>query len=73
MAELSSMAPTAGGQYHRTAMLVPRSINRSLCYLIGWLTTLAWQAVVAAVFFLCALLIQGSIVMANNTWVAQEW
>jgi choline transport protein len=30
LAELASVYPTAGGQYHWTSILAPRSINRSL-------------------------------------------
>jgi choline transport protein len=30
LAELASVSPTAGGQYHWTSILAPKSINRSL-------------------------------------------
>ena len=73
MGELASMAPTAGGQYHWTAMLAPRSINRFVSYIVGWLIVLSWQAIVAAGGFLTALLLQGLIAMGNNSWMAQEW
>ena len=73
MGELSSMAPTAGGQYHWTAMLAPASFNKFLSYLIGWLTFLAWQGAVASGCFLCGTLLQGLILMGNMNFNIQEW
>ena len=37
MAEMASMAPTAGGQYHWVSEFAPRSNQRFLSYLTGWL------------------------------------
>jgi choline transport protein len=36
MAELVSMWPTAGGQYHWTYMLAPESWKTVLSYVTGW-------------------------------------
>lgn len=35
MAEMVSMAPTAGGQYHWVAILAPKSSRKVLSYLAG--------------------------------------
>lgn len=37
MAEMASMAPTAGGQYHWVSEFAPRSQQRFLSYLTGWM------------------------------------
>ena len=37
MAEMASMAPTAGGQYHWVSEFAPRSQQQFLSYLTGWL------------------------------------
>ncbi|RYO93887.1 hypothetical protein DL762_000842 [Monosporascus cannonballus] len=73
LAELSSIAPTSGGQYHWVAMLAPKSWSNFLSYLTAWLTTLAWQAISAMVSYLVATLLQGIIVLAQPTYVPLPW
>lgn len=58
MAELASMAPTAGGQYHWVSMLAPKFARNFLGYITGWTTVLAWVATVASGGFLTASMIQ---------------
>jgi amino acid permease len=43
MAEMASMAPTAGGQYHWVPEFAPRKHQKFLSYVIGWLCVLGWQ------------------------------
>lgn len=38
LAEMSSMAPSAGGQYHWISEFAPRNIQKLPSYLVGWLT-----------------------------------
>lgn len=42
MAEMASMAPTAGGQYHWVSEFAPRSIEKQLSYMVGWSSWLGW-------------------------------
>ncbi|KAM3519186.1 hypothetical protein NHJ13051_007679 [Beauveria bassiana] len=44
MAEMSSMAPIAGAQYHWVSEFAPESCQQILSYLTGWTSTIAWQA-----------------------------
>ncbi|KAG9784595.1 hypothetical protein KCU88_g2727, partial [Aureobasidium melanogenum] len=37
IAELASMMPTAGGQYHWVSELSPKSTQKFLSYIVGWL------------------------------------
>ncbi|KAH7304256.1 amino acid/polyamine transporter I [Stachybotrys elegans] len=73
LAELSSMAPTNGGQYHWVAMLAPPSWSSFLSYMTAWLTTLAWQAVAATVAYIVATLLQGIIILANPHYIPAPW
>ena len=47
MAELASMAPTAGGQYHWVWMLASPPCRKFLSYIMGWLMICGWQAILA--------------------------
>lgn len=73
MAEMASMAPTAGGQYHWISEFAPRSKQKVLSYFIGWLCSLGWQSGVAIGSFLAATQIQGLIVLNNDNYVFQRW
>lgn len=73
MAEMASMAPTAGGQYHWISEFAPRSQQKILSYFIGWLCTLGWQSGVAIGSFLAATQVQGLIVLNNPDYVFERW
>lgn len=44
IAEMASMAPTAGGQYHYVSELAPRNLQAFLSYLVAWFSCLGWVA-----------------------------
>ncbi|KAF9077332.1 amino acid/polyamine transporter I [Rhodocollybia butyracea] len=48
LAEMESMAPTSGGQYHWVSEFAPPQYQRLLSYASGWMSTLGWLASVAA-------------------------
>ncbi|KAJ6787680.1 hypothetical protein PWT90_08378 [Aphanocladium album] len=73
MAEMSSMAPIAGAQYHWVSEFAPESCQRILSYLTGWSSTLAWQAGNALGLFLVGTLIQGIIGLNNPSYEAKNW
>ncbi|QSZ36871.1 hypothetical protein DSL72_006754 [Monilinia vaccinii-corymbosi] len=73
LAELASMAPTAGGQYHWVAMMAPASYNNFLAYITAWLTVLAWQALAISVGYIIATMLQGIVVLANPAYVPLPW
>ncbi|KNG84805.1 amino acid transporter [Aspergillus nomiae NRRL 13137] len=73
LAEMSSMAPTAGGQYHWVSEFAPRKYQRFLSYASGWLSALAWQSVVAFDTYLTGTMIQGMIFLNNETYVPARW
>ncbi|KAK5687105.1 hypothetical protein LTS10_001242 [Elasticomyces elasticus] len=73
MAEMASMAATSGGQYHWVSEFSPRSCQRFLSYITGWLCVLGWQVNIASGSYLVALQLQGIIVLNDNSYVAQPW
>jgi hypothetical protein len=42
LAEMASMAPTAGGQYHWVSEFSPPSVQKPFSFFIGWMSTLSW-------------------------------
>ena len=51
LAEVASMSPTAGGQFHWVSELAPPSFQKGLSYTTGWLLTLGWQTFLCGVSF----------------------
>lgn len=54
LGEQGSMAPTSGGQYHWVSEFSPRSSQKFLSYMVGWLGVLGWQVGVAYASYLSA-------------------
>ncbi|RMZ91501.1 hypothetical protein DV736_g1274, partial [Chaetothyriales sp. CBS 134916] len=73
IAEMASMSPTAGGQYHWVSEFAPPQHQQLLSYLSGWLTAIGWQVYNASVCFLVGTIIQGLIVLNDETYVYQQW
>ncbi|KAI1823338.1 amino acid transporter [Xylaria intraflava] len=73
LGEVSSMAPTSGGQYHWVAMMAPPAYSTFLAYVTGWLTTLSWQALAVSVSYIIATLLQGIVVLSIPTYVPLAW
>ncbi|KAF9701272.1 hypothetical protein EKO04_001168 [Ascochyta lentis] len=68
LSELSSMAPTAGGQYHWVAMLAPKSYRKFLSFITGWVTLIGWQATTASSAYLAGTILQSTILMVNSDY-----
>ncbi|ORY02848.1 amino acid transporter-like protein [Clohesyomyces aquaticus] len=73
MGEMASMVPLAGGQYNWVAVLAPPSCSKFLSYLTGWLSVISWQAALAGSAFLAGTMIQGLIVLNNESYNFQRW
>lgn len=58
---------------HWVSMLAPESSQAFLCYLTAWMTTIAWQAMVATSAFLLATLLQGMIVLGHPNYSPTAW
>ncbi|KAA6408204.1 MAG: amino acid transporter [Lasallia pustulata] len=73
LAEMASMAPTAGGQYHWVSEFSPPQHQKWLSYFIGWMSALSWQAGQASGPFLVGTLIQGILVVNDPTYSPTNW
>lgn len=73
LAELASMAPTSGGQYHWCSMLAPPSWMRFYSYVTGWLTVIGWQATFATSCYLSSDLIKALIILTRSDYQPQSW
>ncbi|TLD24675.1 Amino acid/polyamine transporter I [Venturia nashicola] len=73
MADMASMAPTSGGQYHWVSEFAPKSSQRFLSYIVGWTGALGWQAGTATTAFVSGTMVQGLISLWDETYVATRW
>jgi len=73
LAEMESMAPTSGGQYHWVSEFAPSSCQRFLSYSAGWMSTLGWLASTASSVFVCSTLIQSLVEVSNIDFVFPNW
>ncbi|RMZ88479.1 hypothetical protein DV736_g4298, partial [Chaetothyriales sp. CBS 134916] len=69
LAELASISPTSGGQYHWVSEFAPVRIQKPLSYFVGWLTTIGWQVYLAGICFMSGSIIQGLIALNIQDYV----
>ncbi|KAL8978516.1 MAG: hypothetical protein Q9205_005912 [Flavoplaca limonia] len=73
MAEMASMAPTAGGQYHWVSEFAAPGAQKFVSYMTGWLCVLGWQAGTASGCYLAATEIQALFILNNPGYVPERW
>lgn len=73
LAEMASMAPTSGGQYHWVSEFAPPRYQKILSYLAGWMSVMSWQAGAASGPFLVGTLMQSLISYNKTEYVATNW
>ncbi|KAK0937294.1 hypothetical protein LTR29_011117 [Friedmanniomyces endolithicus] len=73
MAEMASMAPTAGGQYHWCSEFAPASLQKFRSYTVGYLCVLGWHASLAGTCYAAGQQVQAIIVLANPQFAIQTW
>ena len=72
MAEMASMAPTSGGQYHWVSEFAPRSAQKFLSFVTGWLCVLGWQVNIASGGYIIATIVTGLAALLNPEGYAYE-
>lgn len=70
---IKDRAPTSGGQYHWVSEFAPPEYQQFLSYVVGWMSTLSWQAGNAADCFLTGTIAQALIVVNNPAYEPQRW
>ncbi|OQN95295.1 hypothetical protein B0A48_18526 [Cryoendolithus antarcticus] len=73
IAEMASMAPTSGGQYHWVSKFAPVSAQNFLSYLVGWLCFTGWRCAITSITFLAGTVIQGLIILNNPNYIYESW
>ncbi|KAL1639716.1 hypothetical protein SLS58_007614 [Diplodia intermedia] len=73
LAEMSSICPTSGGQYHWVSEFAPAEYQRGLSFFTGWMSTMSWQAGTASGPFLVGTLIQGCAIVAYPDYAVENW
>ena len=73
LAEMASMAPTSGGQYHWVSMLAPPRYSIFLSWITGWFATLGWIANLTAGVWFSGTMIQGIFVFNYPSYVYERW
>ncbi|MCJ1311737.1 hypothetical protein MMC25_005410 [Agyrium rufum] len=73
LAEMASLAPTEGGQYHWVSEFAPARHQKWMSYFIGWISALSWQAGQASGPFLVGTTIQGVISLNNPDYSPTNW
>ncbi|RMZ86823.1 hypothetical protein DV736_g5952, partial [Chaetothyriales sp. CBS 134916] len=73
IAEMASISPTSGGQYHWVSEFAPKKYQRFLSWLVGWVSVLGWQIGLASLTFIVGTLIQGLIVLNDASYVFERW
>ncbi|RGP60207.1 amino acid permease [Fusarium sporotrichioides] len=73
LAEIASVYPTAGGQYHWVAALSPSYGRKTISWLTGWISIGGQIVLTASAAFAAGLMIQGLIVLNDETYDPQRW
>lgn len=66
-------SPTAAGQYNWVSEFGPPSYQRFLSYSTGWLCAIGYHTFLASVCFMVGTIIQGLIIISNESYVFQAW
>ncbi|KAL2202645.1 amino acid transporter [Sarocladium strictum] len=73
LAELASVYPTAGGQYHFASILCPEKIRRPVSYVCGLAATSSWVFLAAAITILSSQLLIAVPAFYIKDYVPQPW
>ncbi|TDZ32906.1 Choline transport protein [Colletotrichum trifolii] len=73
MAEIASVYPTAGGQYHWTSILAPRPCSRVLSYCCGSVNVLGWIANGAGFIIQMPVIVLSLAAYLDPTYVPETW
>ncbi|KAF6796391.1 choline transport, partial [Colletotrichum sojae] len=73
MAEIASVYPTAGGQYHWTSILAPKRCSRVLSYCCGSVNFLGWIANGAGFIIQMPVIILSLAAYLDQSYVPETW
>ena len=73
VAEMASITPIAGAQYHWTYNLCPTSIRRFATWMQGWMTWFGWVSLLAGIANITAIILQQMAAMNYPSYTPQTW
>ncbi|KAJ5198661.1 uncharacterized protein N7498_007778 [Penicillium cinerascens] len=74
MAEMASMAPTSGGQYHWVSEFAPPRSQALLSYITGWVCVLGWHTGIASACYTVANTLVGVVAINYpHTYTYEPW
>ena len=73
MAEMTSMAPTSGGQYHWISEFSPPRYQKYLSYAAGWTSALGWLTGNASGYFILSTLVESLVEVYDPDWSFTNW
>lgn len=73
LAELASIFPTAGGQYHWVAALAPPTYRKTASWVTGWISIGGQICLGASSAFAGGLQLRGLIALNNPNYVPKQW
>ena len=73
MAEMTSMAPTSGGQYHWISEFSPPRYQKYLSYAAGWTSALGWLTDNASGYFILSTLVEALVEVYDPDWSFTRW
>ncbi|KAF7846234.1 hypothetical protein BT93_L4792 [Corymbia citriodora subsp. variegata] len=73
MAEMASMAPTAGGQFFWVSEFAPRQYQKVLSYTVGWFCVLGWQSALVLTAYSVAQQVEALISLCDVDYTIRGW
>lgn len=73
LAEMTSMAPTSGGQYHWISEFSPPRYQKYLSYAAGWTSALGWLVGNASGYFIMSTLVEALVEVYYPNWSFTNW
>ncbi|KAL6716627.1 polyamine transporter tpo5 [Lecanora helva] len=73
LSEMAARYPTAGGQYHWTALLAPSKWKRGLSYCCGSINVIGRVAMTASIVYIVAQLSHAMIAFYNPSYKIERW
>ncbi|KAK7966276.1 uncharacterized protein PG986_000553 [Apiospora aurea] len=73
VAEMASLQPVAGAQYHWTYHLAPKRVRRFMCYLQGWATWFGYVALLASIANSVVIQLEALIAFNHPNYVPGGW
>ncbi|WXC56086.1 hypothetical protein SNK03_002023 [Fusarium graminearum] len=73
LAELASVYPTAGGQYHLTSILAPERFSKGLSYTCGMLGVFSWISIGSSIALIVAQTIMALVIQYHPDLTIKSW